>query len=303
MSLHIKYRPTSLSKIRGNSDTISILEGMLSDIETCPHSFLFFGESGTGKTTLARILSDRLGCKGSDYREINSADFRGIDTIREIINNSQFKPIEGTCRVWVLDEIHKATTDAQNALLKILEDTPKHIYFVLCTTDPQKLLSTIKGRCSQFQTRPLSDSQMYGLLRKIVKDENDVLESEVFDQIILDSLGRPRNALQILEQVLKVSPDRRIEIAKQSAEQQSQAIELCRALLKRSSWKVVKVILNGLKDQDAEGIRRLLLAYSQSILLKEENEMAARIIEELWDPLYNVGWPGLVYCVYSIVKK
>jgi len=303
MSLHLKYRPTSLNKIRGNSDTISILEGMLSDIETCPHSFLFFGESGTGKTTLARILSERLGCKGSDYREINSADFRGIDTIREIINNSQFKPIEGTCRVWVLDEIHKATTDAQNALLKILEDTPKHIYFVLCTTDPQKLLSTIKGRCSQFQTRPLSDSQMYGLLRKIVKDENDVLESEVFDQIILDSLGRPRDALQILEQVLKVSPDRRIEIAKQSAEQQSQAIELCRALLKRSSWKVVKVILNGLKDQDAEGIRRLLLAYSQSILLKEENEMAARIIEELWDPLYNVGWPGLVYCVYSIVKK
>ena len=303
MSLHLKYRPTSLNKIRGNSDTISILEGMLSDIETCPHSFLFFGESGTGKTTLARILSDRLGCKGSDYREINSADFRGIDTIREIINNSQFKPIEGTCRVWVLDEIHKATTDAQNALLKILEDTPKHIYFVLCTTDPQKLLSTIKGRCSQFQTKPLSDSQMYGLLRKIVKDENDVLESEVFDQIILDSLGRPRDALQILEQVLKVAPDRRIEIAKQSAEQQSQAIELCRALLKRSSWKVVKVILNGLKDQDAEGIRRLLLAYSQSILLKEENEMAARIIEELWDPLYNVGWPGLVYCVYSIVKK
>ena len=303
MSLHLKYRPTSLNEIRGNSDTISILEGMLSNIETCPHSFLFFGESGTGKTTLARILSDRLGCKGSDYREINSADFRGIDTIREIINNSQFKPIEGTCRVWVLDEIHKATIDAQNALLKILEDTPKHIYFVLCTTDPQKLLSTIKGRCSQFQTKPLSDSQMYGLLRKIVKDENDVLESEVFDQIILDSLGRPRDALQILEQVLKVAPDRRIEIAKQSAEQQSQAIELCRALLKRSSWKVVKVILNGLKDQDAEGIRRLLLAYSQSILLKEENEMAARIIEELWDPLYNVGWPGLVYCVYSIVKK
>ena len=303
MSLHIKYRPVSLNEIRGNADTISILEGMLSDIETCPHSFLFFGESGTGKTTLARILADRLGCKGNDYKEINTADFRGIDTIREIISNSQFKPLEGDCRVWVLDEIHKATGEAQNALLKILEDTPRHVFFILCTTDPQKLLATIKGRCSQFQTKPLSEAQMYGLLRKIVKEENETLEREVFDQVIQDSLGHPRNALQILEQVFKVAPDRRIEIAKQAAIEQSQVIELCRALIKGSNWNIIKKILNGLKDQQAESIRRSLLGYSQNTLLKEENDRAALIIEQLWDPLYDTGWPGLTYCVYSITKN
>ena len=217
MSFHIKYRPDNFSDVKGNSDTLEILEGMLSDIETCPHTFLFYGNSGCGKTTTARILANRLGCRGSDYNEINTADFRGIDTIREIIGKSQFKPIEGTCRVWVLDEIHKATGEAQNALLKILEDSPKHVYFILCTTDPQKLLATIKGRCTQFQMKPLSEAQMHVLLRKVVIEEGEKLEREIYDQIIQDSLGHPRNALQILEQVLKVSPDRRIEIAKQAA--------------------------------------------------------------------------------------
>ena len=303
MSFHIKYRPTSLNEIRGNSDTISILEGMLSNIETCSHSFLFYGLKGCGKTTLARIVANIVGSNGNDCREINAGDLRGIDNAREIIQQAQLKPLEGKSRCWIIDEAHRLTGDAMSALLKILEEPPRHVYFILCTTDPQKILSTVKDRCQQFQLKPLSDAQMYGLLRKIVKEENETLEREVFDQIIQDSLGHPRNALQILEQVLKVNPDRRIEIAKQAAIEQSQIIELCRALIKGSNWNAVKKILNGLKDQQAETIRRSLLGYAQAILLKEENDRAALMIEQLWDPLYDTGWPGLVYAAYSITKN
>jgi DNA polymerase III gamma/tau subunit len=304
MSLYLKYRPSDLTQMKGNSDTLIALEGMLSKPETCPHSFLLHGPTGCGKTTLGRIIATRLGCKGSDYREVDSADFRGIDTIREIRKNAMFMAMEGDCRVWLIDECHKMTNDAQNALLKILEEPPSKVYFILCTTDPQKLISTIKGRCVQFQLNPLNETQLYGLLRSIVRQEEASVEKEVYDQIISDSQGHPRNAINILEQVLNVPEDRRLEVAKKTAELQSQSIELCRALMKRASWKEVAAILTGLKDQEAESIRRAVLGYCQAILLKGKDEpLCGLILEEFINPFYDSGFPQLVYACYTVTKN
>jgi DNA polymerase-3 subunit gamma/tau len=304
MSLYLKYRPNSLDQVKGNADITSALEGMLGNLASCPHSFLLHGPTGCGKTTIARIIANRLGCKGSDLKEVDSAQFRGIDTAREIRNQSNYMAIESSCRVWIIDECHKMTNDAQNGLLKILEDTPTHVYFVLCTTEPQKLIATIKGRCSIYQVKPLSEQDMYHLLRRITHKEGEQLDKEVYDIIIRDSLGLPRNALQTLEQVLRVSPDRRIEIAQQAAVEQSQSIELCRALLKPgASWKEVKVILNGLQDQDAESIRRVVLGYCKSVLLKTDEPICGLILEEFINPFYDSGFPQLVYACYSIIKN
>jgi len=303
MSLYLKYRPDNLAQIKGNADITSALEGMLDDLPNCPHSFLFSGPTGCGKTTLARIIADRLGCKGSDLKEIDSAQFRGIDTAREIRNQSNYMAIESDCRVWIIDECHKMTNDAQNGLLKILEDTPEHVYFVLCTTEPQKLIATIKGRCQQFQVKPLSEQDMYHLLRKVTHKEGETLDKEIYDIIIRDSLGLPRNALQILEKVLRAKPERRIEIAQQAAAEQSQSIELCRALLKPNcSWKEVNTILRGLKDQEAESIRRVVLGYCQAVLLKGDIYRAGLVLEEFISPFYDSGFPQLVYACYSVIK-
>jgi len=305
MSFPIKYRPKTLDQIKGNEETVSALRGLLKDKENFPHTLLFYGYTGCGKTTLGRIVSTELGCKGYDFREINSADFRGIETIREIIKQSQYLALEGTIRVWLIDEVHKLTNDAQNALLKILEEPPDHVYFILCTTDPQKLLPTIKSRCSQFQVRPVSREQLRSLLEKVVHREKADLEEEIYEQIIDTSICAPRHALQILEQVLSVIPKERMEIAKRGIENQTNVIDLCRIMLRRPTWSQVNTILRKLKDDgvEAEDIRRTILGYAQAVLLKTENDRAALIIEEFRESTYDIGFPGVVYACYAITKN
>lgn len=303
MSLYLKYRPDDLSQVRGNADLLVSLERMLDDLKTCPHSFLLHGPTGCGKTTIARIIGKRLGCSELDTIEVDSADFRGIDTIREIRRNASFMASDGERRIWIIDECHKLTNDAQNALLKILEEPPSHVYFVLCTTEPQKLISTIRGRCITFQVNPLTDAHMFRLLRGISRKEGFTVKKEVLDQIVQDSMGLPRNAINILEQVLNTPEDRQIEVAKQTAEKQSQIIELCRILMApKRSWNSVKVILEGLKTEEPETIRRVVLGYCSAVLLRSPNDMAAAIIEAFWEPTYNIGFPGVVFACYSIIN-
>lgn len=307
MSLYLKYRPTSLSEIKGNYDILPALSKMLEKgVEGCPHAFMLTGPSGCGKTTIGRIIASELGCVGSDFREIDSADFRGIDTVREIRKNSQYKPIEGPCRVWLMDEYHKNSNDAMNALLKILEDTPPHVFFILCTSEPNKVIAPIKNRCSQFQVKPLSEKDMMGLLKEVAKAEGEKITEEfktVLDQIVQDSMGQSRNALQILDQVLATPKENRLAIAQHTAEQQSQMIDLCRALIKKAPWKNIAKILEGLKEEEPESIRRVVLGYCQAILIKgsADNHIAS-VMEAFIDPFYDTGFPKVVFACYSAIN-
>lgn len=301
MSLHLKYRPDTFDDVYGNEQTVATLKALL-DKPDKPHAWLLTGPTGGGKTTLGRIIARELGAAGDDYREIDSADFRGVDTIREIRKRSQFAPMEGSCRVYLLDEVHAMGKVAMEALLKALEDTPAHVYFILCTTDPQKLLPTIRGRCSQHAVTALNERQMMKLLRHVVKAEGESLSKQIYEQIALDSAGLPRAALQILNQVLVVDEDQRMEVAKQQAERVNQTIELCRALMQGAGWKKVSNILQGLKEEDPEGIRRQVLGYCSTVLLKDGNNAAAVVLEEFKEPFWNAGFPGLVVACYAVVS-
>lgn len=304
MSLYHKYRPGKMGEVRGNVEAVESVSKMLENPEKCSRAFLLSGPTGCGKTTMARIIKNTLEVDDVDFREINASDDRGIEKIREIIKNLAFKPLSSKYRIYLLDECHKLTNDAQNALLKVLEDGPKHIFFLLCTTEPEKIIKAVQGRCTMVKLSPLNEKDMKRLLLKVIKAEGDTVEDEVLTQIIEDSQGHPRNALQILEQVLSVEPDNRLQLAKRTAEQTNQSIELCRELISsKGSWKGVTSILEGLKGQDPESIRRVVLGYAQAVLLKSDNPRAALILECFMEPTYNSGFPQIVFSSYQVIKS
>lgn len=303
MSLYNKYRPTDFAQLSGNEDTLGPLQNMLSR-QNPPHAYLLYGPTGTGKTTTARIIAAQLGSTKDNLREIDTADMRGIDTIRKIQQEMHYKPFgTANARVWIMDEIQSMTSDAQNALLKVLEDPPTHAYFILCTTEPKKLKPTVKNRCSQFEFKPLTDGDMNKLLRRTARSEGATLTQEVRDQIVQDSVGLPRDALQILEKVLNTAPEQRAEVAKQAAEQQNQSIELCRALINNKGWQTIKGILKGLDGQDPESIRHHVLAYCKAVVLNKRSKIAGLIMWHFKDPFFYTGFPGLVLACLSINEE
>jgi DNA polymerase III gamma/tau subunit len=302
-NLYNVYRPDSFDQVYENEDLIETLDGFLNDRSKCPHSFLFTGPSGCGKTTIGRVFSQRLGCK-TNYHEIDSGNLRGIDTVREIRQQMVYKPIGSDVRVWLIDEVHKLTNDAQNNFLKVLEDAPPHVYFILCTTEPNRLIETFRNRCSQFQVQLLSENSLTAIITGVAKAEKQKLEKDVVQQIVHDSLGSGRAALSILQKVLVVKPEKRLAMAKQAAIEQNQIIDLCRALFDNSGWKNVSKILSQLKDKEPEEIRRSVLGYSSTILLKggATADRAAFIIETFWESTWNTGFPGIAFNCYSIIK-
>jgi len=301
--LYQKHRPKTFEQVIGNKSLITTLKNTCKDTSKIPHAILLVGGTGCGKTTLARIIASMLECNANNLIEIDTAVFNGIDTVRDINKSSQFTPLGGGNRVFIIDEVHRMTADAQNAFLKILEDTPPHIYFILCTTNENSLIPTVRGRCSRYQVSLLSDNEMSVLLTSVCKKEKQTIETEVLDSIIKSAQGHPRNALTILEQVLATPEDKRLKVAERAQELEVEAIELCRALLARKQWGTISKILKSLKGQDdAESIRRMVLGYMSSVLLNKEDDQCALVLECFREPFYNTNFPGLVLACYQVCK-
>jgi len=302
--LQITYRPDSLANLSGNFATIEKLKKMLErPKEKIPHAFLFTGPTGCGKTTLGRIVAKDLGCdlESQDYNEVNSADFRGIDTIREIKTNMRFAPLnsKGGVRVWLIDECHKLTDDAQNALLKILEDPPPHVYLILCTTKPEKLIKEIKGRCSPFEVETLEKIEIIKLLKKVAKTEKIKISKKALELIAKSSEGHPRNALVILDQIGNLPIDSQINAIQEAIPSETEIIDLCRTMLQKFDWKKVRPILSKLKDTDPEKVRYAVLGYCNAVLLKSDNSRAFLIMDAFKDPFYTTGKAGLTLACYN----
>lgn len=304
MPLAIDYRPKTFDKVAGNHQTVKALQAILNrERKDIQHAFLLTGPSGCGKTTLARIISEQLGCVGRDYTEVDSGQFRGIDTIRDIRNQMMYKPLEGKVRVWLLDECHQMSKDAMSAMLKALEDAPPHVFFILATTDPEKLLPTIKGRCAQFEVQPLDQDEMTDFLSTICRKERKRVPADVLKQISRDSMGSCRNALQVLDKIIDLDPEDMKVVAEQEASKENQVIDLCRALMKREKWPVVTQILKGLEKEDPEKVRLSVMGYASTVALNEKDASKAYLILDVFkDPTYNNGRAQLVWACYTCLE-
>lgn len=305
MPLHTDYRPKKLDDVVGNKDTVQALKVHLKK-ENPNRSLLFVGPSGCGKTTLAICVANELNSLDEwNFQMLNASDFRGIDTIRDLREQARRKPIGGArCRIWLLDECHKLTTDAQEAVLKLLEDPPKGCWFLLATTNPEKLKITLKRRCTEFQASPVEDKDLFRLLQRIVVREKKKVPKEVLSQICIDSLGSPGMALNVLDKIIDLPEENMLKSAKKWAERNSNVITLCRHLLaclrkkRGGEWKNTLSILKELQDDDPETIRRQVLEYFNKVGL-DGNESAYLIMSCFRQNYYDCGRSGLYISCYE----
>lgn len=302
MPLHLEYRPKSLKEIVGNKSTVASIESILKRKTDRPRAWLFTGPSGCGKTTLARIVAAKLGIDDRDLQELNIASTRGIDNAREIQMQMRLRPMGGEARGWILDEIHMATKEFQNAMLKTLEDTPPHVFFFLCTTDPQKLLKTIATRCTTFTVEALSTKQIMDMLVDVVEAEKIDMPNKVLAQICEDSNGSARAALVTLDAIIDMEPDEMLEAAAKKMSEQNEAIDLCRALIRAEKWKKVAEILGKLNGADVENVRQAVMGYCNAILLKEDSVRAWLVLDAFKEPFDRSGRPGLTWAAYMATQ-
>lgn len=295
MELYKKYRPKLFRDIVGQSGAVKTLKGLL-ESNKFPHTLLLTGPSGTGKTTLARILQKKLKCGDADYVEINVAESRGIDTVREIQQRIGASPLMGECRIWMLDECARWTMDAQSALLKTLEDTPSHVYFILATTDPDKLLKTIVTRCTEVKVRALTPAELEAMLQSVVTKESIMVSKPVLEAIAEAADGSARKALVILHQIMALSEvDQLEQIQKENSKKNTQ--DLVKAMLDpKKKWEDISQLIQVVEQgsEDYESIRRRILGYAKAFMkIPAKMPWAKLILSEFDKNWYDCGWAGL----------
>ena len=314
MSLYQQVRPKTLDEIVGQEEAVVILRKALAAADR-PHAYLFHGPSGCGKTTMARIVGRELGCEVKDdgvstidYTEVNASNTRGIDDMRQLISDSAYPPMTGGVRVVTLDECHRATPDAQNCMLKPLEDAPAHQYWCLCTTEPNKILNTIRTRCVHVPVKPLSGDDIFDLLVAVV-ERHDLADpgDDILDAIASRADGCPRSAVTMLEQCLGLPPDAAMTAISNYQTKYQEAIELCRMLIRRADWATIAACYSKLEEKEPESLRRMALGYLRSCLLKAKKPGDAGVIvgaiEELAEPTYNGGEAQLLAMLWRASRS
>ena len=308
--LYKELRPQDFETVVGQEAAVAMLTGFIKR-RAVPQTIAFHGPSGTGKTTLARILARKIGCNPMDLAEINCADARGIDMARDIRRLYTLAPMGGRCRVWILDEFHKTTNDAQNAFLKMMEDTPKKVYFMLCTTEPGKIIPTIRSRCTMVALKPLSGEDMEELLNSAATVADFTLTPAVMARIVEVANGGARAALVALNSILEVEDEAEQLATIERGDPQTEAFALAKALMfGRGGWAEVSNLIKTIEGEP-ESIRRMILAFATTCLLGGAGkkptmpDKAADIIHIFRNPIYDTGKAAtaiLAQCCYDAVK-
>lgn len=203
-SLAVKYRPDTWQSVMGQDVIVQILKKQI-DTNTVKNTYIFSGASGCGKTTVARIFANEINKYQGYPIEIDGASNNGVDNVKQIISSASQRSLDSEYKVYIIDEAHMLTTQAWNAFLKTIEESPKYTIFIFCTTGPQKIPDTIKNRCMRFNFTRIPSSIIYERLSYICAEEGVNVEADVLNYISRISSGEMRNAISKLETCMDFS--------------------------------------------------------------------------------------------------
>ena len=253
-ALYRKYRPTKLSELVGQEEAVSLIKNQI-EKDNLGHAYLFSGPRGVGKTSLARIIATQLGCDPIfDVSEIDAASHNKVEDIREMNESVNFiASSPGKKRLFILDEVHMLSNAASNAFLKTLEEPPEHIIFILATTEPERVLETIKSRTTQIAFKKISEDEIIKTLKKIGKKEGINLNSEVVKMIANFSDGSLRDSINLYEQTENTFGSKA-------------SVDDLFSLLGKLSSKEFEIIINSVETQDTASVLSVIRdAYSKGL--------------------------------------
>jgi DNA polymerase-3 subunit gamma/tau len=263
------YRPTELSEVIGQDPIVKSLQNYVKK-DKLPHAFLFTGPSGVGKTTIARILKTIL---KAELIEIDAASYSGADPMRDASNAMVYKGIGNANKILLVDECQSLSKQAWQVLLKPIEDAKSHAYYILCTTEKQKVPKTIKTRCTEYDFKQANTDDLIDLLESVADDEDLEIDEEFIKIIAKSSDGSFRKALVSLSMCESVKNKKDLrEILNTIDVGDASVIDVCRSLLS-GSLKMDFYIkeLKKLKDNNVmpETIRLTVISYLQSVILNK----------------------------------
>jgi len=268
-----KYRPKIFDEIIGHDTVMKSLQAALFS-SSHPHSFLLTGPRGVGKTSIARLIGQYF---GAEIIEIAAAVYSGVDEMRALVGSAQSFGFKGNgMRLFLLDECHRLSRNAWDALLKLLEEPPFFIYIAMCTTEPDKVPETIRSRCYQIPLRPLQPDDLEIILWMVAEGEKWTVQEEIMNAVVAAAEGSPRTALSMLQAVHHVTELTEARELISVMDKGSPLVELLQALMRGPrDWSAVRKYLQRLTDQDYEQAPAFAARYIAAGLLRSESKAEA----------------------------
>ncbi len=283
LPLHLKYRPAHLDDVIGQNEVVKSIRKAISS-NTPPHSFLFTGPAGVGKTTIARILAKGFNCGNGSILEVDAASNSGMEAMKDVTSTARYHGFGAEPnKAFIIDEAHRLSKQAWDVLLKPIEEPPAHVYYFLCTSEAGKIPDTIVSRCNSYLLKSVRYDDIMDLLEMVCDEERYETPDKILQQIGQACGGSPRRALVMLNMVFDVKDSEEAARILETPLDNEEIIDLCRKLVKGNMrWQEVTEGLKALGETNAESIRIPIVNYLNACVMGAKSDGAAcRLLDML----------------------